>query len=338
MEVLIVVVGVTLFVSAQCSLYEATLYSTRIGALEGFRARGRHPALARKLIEMKRHIAVPISAILILNTLANTAGATIAGMYARDVLGTHLVPAFSLTFTMGILFLSEILPKTLGVVYWRSLWPSIVWPLTILKFLLYPAIIVTQRFAEFITGRQGTPIVSEEEILGAARLGAKAGEISYWESRMVHNIIGLEDRAVREIMTPRSVMFTLNADTTVKDAVQAATQAGFTRIPTYSGRRENIVGYVTIQDLAGGRFCEAPETRVGTLVRPIAFVPETSNCLTLMATFLKKRRHIAVVKDQNDGVAGLVTLEDLLETILGEEIVDESDRVVDLRNVFHAGR
>lgn len=333
MTVLLLVVVLTIFISAQCSFYEATLYSTRMGALEAEKTRGKRRRLARQMIQMKREIAMPISSILILNTFANTAGATIAGMYAHEVLGTSLVPVFSVGFTLAILFFAEIMPKTLGAIYWRNFWPLIVWPLIMMKYVLYPAIVVTQKFSNLLTRGRRTTTVSEEEILGIIRLGAKEGEISYWESRMVHNIISLENKTVREIMTPRTVMFALDADTTVKDALEIAYAKGFTRIPLYYGDKENIVGYVMVHDLGSAKMLDQPETQLGSIARPIPFVPETTNCLTLMAKFLKKRHHIAIVKDDYGGVAGLVSLEDLIETVLGAEIVDETDRAVDLQKV-----
>lgn len=334
MAILITVVVLTILISSQCSLYEAILYSTRMGTLESEKTDGKRGAKALKLIHMKREISVPLSAILILNTIANTAGATIAGMYAAKALGESMVPVFSIAFTLGILLFAEIIPKTLGALHWRSLWPVVVWPLTAMKFLLFPFIFVLNRFSGFLVvpGAAGPP-VTEEDILGTIRLGAKGGEISQWESLMLHNIINLETKTVREIMTPRTVMFTLDERTTVEEAATAAAEKGFTRIPVYRGDRENIVGYVMIHDLNSAKVLSRPRTRIGAIVKPILFVREIENCLVLMTHFLKKRRHIAVIGDDYGGVAGLVTLEDLIETVLGTEIVDENDSVVDLQKM-----
>jgi CBS domain containing-hemolysin-like protein len=332
MTLLIVVVVLTLCISGLCSLFEATLYSTRTGVLEAAKSHPTTGRLARRFLTMKQHIDAPIAAILILNTMANTAGATLAGMFAAHVFGTTLVVIFSVVFTLAILLLSEIVPKTLGVVYWRSLWSHIVWPLTAMTTLLYPAIYISQKLTRLLTaGHTGTP-VTEEEILAMTRLGATVGEISAQESAMVHNIIHLETRQVREIMTPRPVVFTLHADLTVAEALPLVTQQGFTRVPIYEQTREHIVGYVTLHDLSSAHTLRQPEAQIKTIAKPISFVPETVNCLALLTTFLQQRWHIAVVVDEYGGVAGLVTLEDLIETILGTEIVDEADRVVDLRH------
>ncbi len=332
MSVLIMVVVITIFISSQCSLYEAILYSTNMGTLEAEKTEGRKKAKAIKMIKMKSQIAKPISAILILNTIANTAGATLAGMYASKVLGEPMVPLFSIAFTLGILLFAEIIPKTLGAVYWKKLWPMIIWPLTVMKYGLYPFILLLQKFSESLTSESGTvSTVTEEDILGTIRLGARDGEISQWESLMLHNIIQLETVKVEEVMSPRTVMFTLDENITVEEAFEVANEKGFTRIPVYREDRENIVGYVMINDLSSAKILKKPGTRLSSITKPIMFVREGENCLVLLTNFLKKRIHIAMVEDEFGGVAGLVTLEDLIETILGTEIVDENDAVVDLQ-------
>lgn len=331
MGILLLVVFLTLGISALCSLFEATLYSTRMGALEAVSADRTLGHLAQRFIRMKRQVDVPIAAILILNTIANTAGATIAGIYAADVLGTSLAVPFSVLFTLGILFLSEILPKTLGAVYWRRTWPLIVWPLDMIRYALYPAILITQAFTRILTRGQPVSPVTEDEIIAMASLGAQSGEISPEESFMVRNIIELENKQVREIMTPRPVIFSLDANLSVAEALPLINDKGLTRIPIYEEDREHIVGYVVFQDLSAARTSNLAHTRLRDIAKTISFISETVNCLTLLTTFLKFRRHIAIVSDEYGGVAGLVTLEDLIETLLGAEIVDETDRVVDLQ-------
>lgn len=333
MFILLTVVFVTIFISAQCSLYEATLYSTRMGSLEAAKTKKRLKGLSLRMIHMKRRVSEPIAAILILNTLANTAGATIAGMYAHTVLGASLVPIFSILFTIAILFFAEIIPKTLGVAYWRTLWPFIVWPVIFIQYALYPLIVVTQKISAGLTRGKTAPFVTEEEILGVVKLGAKEGEISHLESQMVQNIISLEDKAIREIMTPRTVVFSLPSDLSVKEAYEIADQKGFTRIPVYDEDRENIGGYVMIHDLGSEKSFRDPDKTLGDIMKPIFFVKENENCFAALTVFLKKRRHIAMVSDDYGGIAGLVTLEDLLETVLGAEIVDEMDKNIDMQKV-----
>jgi CBS domain containing-hemolysin-like protein len=298
-----------------------------LGTLEAARLKPKTKRLALMMIQMKKQISVPIAAILILNTIANTAGATIAGMYAHKILGAVFVPLFSIVFTLAILFFAEIIPKTMGAVYWRTLWPVVVWPLNVMKYPLYPLIWITEKFSAFLTrGRPPAPM-TEEDILGAIRLGAKEGEISQWESLMVHNIIKLENTEVSEVMTPRKVMFCLDTNMTVGEALEAAGTRGLTRIPVYRDDKENIEGYAMIHELGSAKSLSEPNTPL---------VAESTNCLSLLNRFLKKRSHIAIVEDEYGGVAGLVTLEDLLETVLGAEIVDETDKIVDLQKLARA--
>jgi CBS domain containing-hemolysin-like protein len=331
MSVLILVVVLTLLISAMCSLFEATLYSTRLGTLEAARSDPRRGKVARRFIALKRQVDVPIAAILILNTIANTAGATLAGMYASRFFGTSWVVVFSIVFTLSILMLSEILPKTLGAIHWRRFWPFILWPLTGMTVALYPAIWITQQVTKLLTQGYTVAAITEEEIIAAARLGAQAGEISPQESRMVHNVIHLENKQARDIMTPRTVMFALEANLTAEAALPLVNEQGFTRIPVYEQEREHITGYVTLHDLSRTLSTRQPQVPLRDMVKPVSFVSDTDDCLTLLTAFLRQRKHIAVVSDEYGGVAGLVTLEDLIETLIGAEIVDEADREVDLQ-------
>jgi len=331
MTLLISIVLITIIVSASCSFYEAILYSTRRGTLESAKTQQKRGKLARLFIDMKTNISKPIAAILILNTVANTAGANIAGMYASEVLGKALLPFFSILFTIAILFLSEIMPKTLGALHWKSLWPWIVYPLKFIQNMLSPIIYITEKFTKLLTSGTTPKIITEDEILALVHLGAKEGEISHDESRMVRNIIHLEEKRVEEIMTPRKMVFSLNANISIKSAFTEARKHPHNRIPVYEKDKENIIGYVLIKDIYTLNILDKEDENLKSILLNITSVDENTNCLRLLNNFLKSRKHIAIVKDEFDGLAGLVTLEDLIETALGHEIVDETDKVVDLQ-------
>ncbi|UCE06543.1 MAG: DUF21 domain-containing protein [bacterium] len=333
MTILIFIVFLTMTISGICSLFEAILYSTRVGTLEVARKNKQKKTLANKLLNMKRNIAAPIAAILILNTISNTAGASIAGMYAAKEFGGNYVPLFSVIFTLGILFLSEIIPKTVGAVHWRYLWSVIVLPLSFIKFMLHPLIYVTQKLSSFITRGPSYESITEEEILAAAQMGARAGEISDQEHLIIDNLINLENRKVREIMTPRPVIFSVDAQLKIVEAIKIVAEKGFSRVPIYEGDRENIISYVMIHDLSSAKNLENPDISLKDIARPISFVPETINCFTVLFDFLRTRKQVAIVIDEFGGVSGLITLEDLLETLLGHEIVDEHDKAIDLQEV-----
>jgi CBS domain containing-hemolysin-like protein len=331
MLLLISIVFITVFISANCSLYEAVLYSTRRASLEAAKNQNQKTRLASLMIEMKNNISKPIAAILILNTIANTAGASVAGMYAADIFGHYWVPLFSLVFTLLILFLAEIMPKTIGAVHWKGLWSSVVYPLNIMKNVLAPLIFITEKFTKVFTKKRQLATITEDEILALVHLGAREGEISKDESRMVRNIINLEDKLIREIMTPRKMIFSLPSNITVGKAMQMLSGKGHSRIPVYDGDKENITGYIMLHDISSADLIHKPDTPLKSIIRPISFVPQNTNCLTVLTTFLKQRKQIAIVIDEFGGVDGLVSLEDLLETVLGSEIVDETDRIVDLQ-------
>jgi len=331
---LAVVVFLTIFISLNCSLYEAVLYSTRVGALEAAKARGGH--LAAHMLALKRHIAGPIAAILILNTVANTAGAALSGSYAGQVLADHgpwAVPLFSAGLTLAILLVSEIIPKTAGAVYWQRLWPWIVWPILLIRTVLGPFVFLVQRLSNLIAGRGPGERITDEEILGLTRLGAAQGEINEAENRMVHRVMELEETRVRDVMTPRTVVFCLPEGMPVKEALRLATERGFTRVPVYRDDPENIIGYVTLPDLADVRYPSRQEAPIRELTREIDHVPEAADCLRTLSRFLRDRVHIAGVLDEYGGLAGIVTLEDLIEKVLGREIVDERDLAVDMQAV-----
>lgn len=338
MFVLITIVILTILISAHCSLCEAVLYSTRLGMLESEKAEGRRSYKAAKFIEMRKQISIPLSSILILNTAAHTAGSLIAGRYAHEMLEASWFPLFSTMFMLVILFFGEIIPKTLGAVHWRYFWHLIVMPLNVMKYMLYPLIFISHKISESMTHESMAPMMTEKDILGAIRLGVKDGEISPMESKMLHNIIRLEEKEIRQVMTPRTVMFTLDENMTMEDAFDKAIEEGFSRIPLYRKEKENIVGYVMLHDLTSAKLLSRQNLRLSSLSKPIPIVPEKQNCLVMLTEFLKKRRHIAITCDEYGGVSGLVSLEDILETMLGTEIVDENDSVVDLQKLARKQR
>jgi CBS domain containing-hemolysin-like protein len=207
-----------------------------------------------------------------------------------------------------------------------------------MNFVLHPLILVTGKLTDLLTRGNKTPGVTENEILALVRMGADEGEITHRESRLVHNIIALEEKDVRSIMTPRTVVFSLDADTTVREAVRAIDEKGFTRIPIYEGDRENITGYILTHDLLTPKTLSDPDQPIKSIAKPLEFVPETKDALALLTTALSKRMHIFIVVDEYGGVSGLITLEDLLETLLGTEIVDETDKAVDLQEIARKKR
>lgn len=331
MTTLILAVSVSVVVSALCSLLEAVLYSTRMVTLEAAAIHGNRVALIMRALKLK--VDRPLAAILILNTAANTAGAALSGWAAAEVWGAGSLWVFSACFTLAILIFSEIIPKTVGAVYWRSLWGPSVYPLRVMVAGLRPIIWLTRMVTGLVTrGREMSVKISEEEILAAARLGAKGGQISSLEADLINNIIGLEELSAADIMTPRTVMLSVDGSRRIGQVQPEARAWDHTRVPVYSGRPDEVVGYVLKDDIG---LVEGPalERPVASLAKPVRFLPPSTNALLLLSGFLRRREHLALVVDEYGGIMGLVTLEDVIESLVGSEIVDETDQDEDLQEV-----
>lgn len=325
------VVTLAILISAGCSLLESVLYSTRRITLQAGLQRGDRMAVMMQ--RLKANVDSPLSAILILNTVANTAGAAVAGWAAGQVWGAGSLWVFSLAFTLAILLFSEIVPKTVGAVYWRGLWRGTVYPLRAMVWLLYPLIVLTRAVTRLITGRQGSGgRVSEDEILAAAQLGEQGGEISEMEHRLIRNIINLEEVRAADIMTPRTVLLAVDGRLTVGQVGREAARWPFSRVPVYQDRLDQVVGYVLRYEVME-RALDHGDTRLSELAKPLHFVPGSANALNLLSSFLRRGQHMFMVVDEYGGIMGVVTLEDVLESLVGSEIVDESDEIVDLQEL-----
>ena len=336
MGALILAVSVALIVSFFCSIMEAMLYSVPWSYIELLRTRG-HTA-GRLLFQLRSSIEKPISALLTLNTIANTAGAAVSGAAAVHVFGSRALGVFTAIFTILIFLLAEILPKTLGVTYCRQLAPVLARPLYYLVWLLAPVIWITGYIARLFQASKKTPHTTEEDIAAVASLTRQSGVIQPYEETAIKNILSLDKKTVRDIMTPRTVVFSLPADMTVSQAVSDPMLSQFSRIPIYEDEHEDIVGILhrrnLLQALTAGKY----ERPLAELMGPARFVLDTLSLDRLLSKYLESRTHLFVVLDEYGGVAGVVALEDVLEEILGKEILDESDQVEDLRELARQQR
>ncbi len=321
MTTLLVVAGLTVLISSMCSLFEATLYSTRTGSLEAERAEGKHARLAERFIAMKANIARPTSAILILNTVANTAGATICGMYAAQVLGSVWVPAFSVGLTVAILFVGEILPKTYGATHWRDMWHLIVWPLTLMQRGLSPLIRVTQAFSGFFTGGLGVPAVTEDEIRADIHLGRKAGELSASELQLLNAVFHFDDMLARQVMVARRDVVFFDVHWSLEKCLEVAKETRHTRFPLCNGSLDEVVGLVHVKDLLG---LTDDEGILRSVARPIRHIPETLPISRLLREMQSTHQQMALVDDEFGSVVGVITMENVVEQIVGD-VQDEFD-------------
>lgn len=322
MSLLAFVVALTLLVSAFCSLLEATLYSTRIATLEAAAKTPQRRPAALRFLQMKNEIAVPTSAILILNTIANTAGATVAGMFAAQVLGAGWVPIFSIALTLSILFFSEILPKTFGATHWRTIWAFIVWPLAVIERALYPLIRITQRFAQMFTPKDTPAAITADEILAMIHVGAKTGHVAAFERRMLDAVFHLDTLLCRQVMVPRSEVVFLDADSSPAEWLAEAKRSQHSRYPVCRGSFDEVVGILVVRDLVG-LDTEKP-IELDSLLRPARHVPETKRIKEILTDMQRSKQHMAIVVDEHGSSTGIITLENVIEKVVGS-IQDEFD-------------
>ena len=337
-ELTISVAAVILF-SAMCSLFEAVLLSSPLSHVEKLAQEGnRSGQIFRRL---RQNVDRPLSAILSLNTIANTGGAAFAGAAFMRWLGDtgeDYDAYFQGFLTLSVLFFAEVIPKTVGAVFSRPLTAWIARPLLLLVWIFAPLIGLCRLATRMVPRQEGQNDVSSDDILSLARLGARTGGIEADEARVIQNILSLKTKSAREVMTPRTVVFALPESMTVGEARGESGTWAHSRIPVYAEDFEDIVGIVMRRDILAALAQDHGQVQLSTLMRPVHFVVESSALDQILDTFLEQRQHLFIVIDEYSGLAGVLSLEDVLEEILGKEIVDELDQVEDMRELARLRR
>ncbi|MEM8922319.1 MAG: hemolysin family protein [Actinomycetota bacterium] len=327
LTLLIVYIALAIGVSFLCSIMEAVLLSVSpayIGALEAEK-----PSVAERLRELKSDVDRPLAAILTLNTVAHTIGAAGAGAEAAAYFGNGAIGIFSALLTLGILVLSEIIPKTLGAAYWRGLAPTVARLLKPLIYLMYPLVLMSQWFAKLLTRGEKGGDVSREELAALADIGAEEGVFGHGEARLFKSLLRFESLQVTDVMTPRTVVVAFPETTTAQQLVDA--KRPFSRYPVYSVGRDDITGYVLLSDALARVADDAHDTPLKELRRDIVAVPEGRSMLEVFEELVEGHEHIALVVDEYGGTSGIATMEDVIETLLGLEITDETDTTEDMQ-------
>ena len=325
---LIVFVLLALICSFLCSVAEAVILSITPSYIAGLKEK--HPQRAALLKRLKQdNVDQSLAAILTLNTIAHTVGAIGAGAKATLVFGSAWFGLFSAVMTLLILFLSEIIPKTLGALHWRKLAGPTSLFVRGLILALWPLIWISERLTKLIAGRGNLQVFSRDEFIALAGIGEQAGKIDQHESGIIRNLFRLRSLKAKDIMTPRTVIVALSQELTVTEALAGETQ--FSRLPLYETDIDDANGFVLKDDVLLFKAQNRGEARLKTLKRDIMVVPRDMPISALLDTFLDKRQHIALVVDEYGGTNGLVTFEDVVETLLGEEIVDEMDQEEDMQ-------
>ena len=334
MMVLALTVLLVVVISALCSLFEAVLYAVPVSHIESL-AQGGYRS-GRILQRLRSEVDRPIAAILSLNTIANTAGAAVAGALVASNLGESWVAYFSGLLTFAILIFSEVIPKTAGVVYSRPLAGIIARPLLVGVWLMTPLIWICRLATRLVSKQDSEKVVSEEDLIIMARLGLQTGSIEAHEAEVIQNVLSLQSRKAAHIMTPSTVVFSLPASLSLDRARQTPGMLEHSRIPVFEKDPDDVVGLIHRRELLASP--AGKEATVGSLMGPVHFVPTTLTLDRLLRIFLERRQHLMIVVGEFGDVAGVVTLEDVLEEILGREIMDEFDRVADLRTLAHKRR
>lgn len=318
----------SIVLSALCSMLEATLLSTPLSYITGLEEQG--ISGAARLKRLKQNPDRPISAILCLNTIANTVGASIVGSLVYEVYGDTLVGIFSTIFTFAILIFSEIIPKTIGTSYWRSLALPASVIINSMIFIAFPLVWILEKMQKLISSRSNQVSVSREDISAMVSVATEEEVIESEEKKMIQNLLKLDEVTAHEIMTPSVVVEMVPGSMTIKEFYDS--ENSHSRILVYDEENdEYVVGYVLRSEVLEKMAEDNFNGTLNDIIRPILTFEEESSVADIWEKLLEKKEHISAILDEYGSLRGIVTMEDVIETMLGQEIVDEKDEVVDMQ-------
>ena len=340
MTLLILFFLLSIAFSFLCSIWEAVLLSITPSYISGKIQEG--SSVGTDLKEFKDDIDRPLSAILTLNTIAHTVGAIGVGATAGNLFGENkmeLFGGFSISaetiiavfMTLAILILSEIIPKTLGANYWKSLTPFTVKSLKFLLLILMPLVWVSQLITKNLKNEKDKSVFSRADFSAMAQVGEDSGVLKATESSTIKNLLKLDTLQVKDIMTPRSVMKSSDVNISLQEFYDNNQPFKYSRIPVFGEKRENIEGILLKDDVLEGLLKNKGNDPISSLIRKPSVINQDENLSTLQNQMMRNKTHLCIVVDEFGAVLGLVTMEDLFETILGLEIMDETDDVADLQ-------
>ena len=319
---------ISIALSALCSTLEATLMSTPLSYITGLEEQGVRGAA--RLKKLKQSPDRPISAILCLNTIANTVGASIVGSLVYEVYGDAIVGIFSTIFTLAILIFSEIIPKTIGTSYWRRLAIPASAIINGMIFIAFPLVWILEHLTRLISSKSTQISVSREDISAMVSVATEEEVIEKEEKKMIQNLLKLDEITAHEIMTPSTVVEMAEGAMTIKEFYDS--DLTHSRILVYDDDNSDyVIGYVLRQTVLEKMAEDKFSTTIRDISRPILSFPEDEPVGNIWESLLAKKEHISVIIDEYGTFRGIVTLEDVIETMLGQEIVDETDEVVDMQ-------
>ena len=329
MDLLILYFCLAVGISFLCSILESVLLSTNMAYIAVLEKT--HPGTAALLKSHKQDLNKSIASILILNTIANTLGAAGVGAQAETIFGSSAVFYVSLVLTFAILFFSEIIPKTIGAMFWKELAPYAAYMIRFFIWLTLPVIVITL----FVTDRIGKDkdsvhSLSKEELLESTLLSEDDGVLDEQESDVIENVLNLDEIKVQEILTPRTVVYALEENTTIKEVIAQEDLFQFSRIPVYKDSIDNITGIVLTKNIFY-QMTKDDSLPLQAIKKESFSINENIPVSKALKLFIRKKDHMFIVVDNYDQTEGIITLEDCVETVLGVEIMDESDAVEDMR-------
>ena len=331
MEILILLFVAVIGTSFLCSVLESVLLSTNASYISVLEKN--NPVAGKLLKKLKTDIDKSIASILILNTIANTLGATAIGVQAQNVFARNstLVMVVSIILTFMILFFAEIIPKTIGAVYWKQLAFHAPRIINFFIFITYPIIIITQ-FVTRKIGKESSDAISREELIHSTLLSEEEGIIGDLESLIIENTLTQNNIKIKDILTPRSVVYAIEKNTLIKDIVEDKRTFKFSRVPVYEGNIDNIVGIVLTKKIFKQALTEG-EKNLEDIMKPVFSLHENIHVAKALNMFIQKKEHMFIVHDSYNQTEGIVSLEDCIETLLGLEIMDELDTTADMRKL-----
>ncbi len=330
MLLLTIYVSISIGVSFICSVLEAVLLSISPSYIAQLKQK-EHPA-ADQLAKLKEDIDRPLASILTLNTIAHTIGAASAGAQAAVVFGSQWLGVFSAVLTLGILVLSEIVPKTIGATYWRQLAPMSAVVLRWMVWALTPFVWFSEQITKRLARGHEAPKM-RDELSAMAILAKESGEFAEGESKLLSNLLNIQDVPATQIMTPRPVVFRVNAEMTIDEFLLEHKETPFSRPLVYSEHKDNIIGFVHRLELFKLQQHGCGGKQLGAVMRPIHVLFNGISLPKAFDQMMANRLQLAMVVDEYGTIQGIITLEDIFEHLLGEEIVDEADKTTDMQQL-----
>jgi CBS domain containing-hemolysin-like protein len=330
-ETLVISVSLAMLVMAICSVCEAVLFASSANQIDVLRKNGH--SCTEHMQTLKTEIDEPVTAIIILRTIASTFGTAFAGVAFIKCYGEENLLLFAIGFTLSIIVLSEVFPKAIGSTYALRLVPGVTQLLKLSIFLLKP-IIWLCRVLSGLLPKRIEESSSTEQTQTKAALSRESGELEEHEEKIINNIINLKSKMVRQVMTPRTVTFSLNENMMVEHAITKLTELSVhSRIPVYNRNPNNITGFVMRKDILQAAAVGKNTLNLAKFKRVAHFVPETARLNRILVDYFDRRQHLFIVVDEYGTMTGIISLEDVLEEIVGREIVDESDKAKDMREL-----